>query len=63
MDVVLGVGMQMMVAVLGRPPQHALLHGALREEGEDELEDAAGRIGAVREVAVIAGADREDADQ
>ena len=59
--VVFGVGMQMMVAMLGRPPQHALLQRALARDGKDELEDAAGRIGAMGEVAVIAGADREDA--
>ena len=62
MDVVLGIGMEVMVAVLGRPPQHALLQRALAHESEDKLEDAAGRIGAMGEVAVIAGADRENAE-
>src|SRR4029434_6986514 len=61
MNVALGVGMQVMVAVLGGPPQHALLGGALRQQGENELECAAGRKGAMREVAMIAGPDGEDA--
>jgi hypothetical protein len=61
MHVVLGVGMQVMVAMLGGPPQHALLHAALRHEGQDELKRPAGRIGAVREIAMVAGPDEEDA--
>ena len=31
-DVVFGVGMQVMVAVLGGPPEHALLRRALGEQ-------------------------------
>src|SRR5262245_41942592 len=50
-----------MMAMLGRPPQYALLRGALREQCEHELERAAGRVGAMREVAMVAGADRKDA--
>ena len=61
MHVLVGIRMQVMVPMLGRPPQHALLRGALRQDREHELEGAAGRIGAVREIAVIARADREDA--
>src|SRR5262245_32145903 len=61
MNVALGVGKQVMMAVLGGPPQHALLRGALRQQGENELEGAAGREGAMREVAMIAGTDGEDA--
>src|SRR5262249_60841699 len=57
----LGVRVEVMVSVLGGPPQHALLRRALRQNREQELERAAGRIGAMREVTVIAGADREDA--
>ena len=60
MHVAFGVGMQMMVAMLRRPPQDALLRRALRQHREHELNRAAGRIRAMREVAVIAGADRED---
>jgi hypothetical protein len=60
-DVELGVRMQVVVPVLGGPPENALLRAGLRQEAEHELKQAAGRIGAVREVAVIAGADGEDA--
>src|SRR5438045_9751116 len=43
-----------MVAVMGRPPEHALLRAHLRPEGEDELEGARGLERAVRGVAVVA---------
>jgi hypothetical protein len=49
--------MQVMMAMLGRPPQHALLRAALRQHGKQELEGAAGAVGAVCEVAVVAGSD------
>src|SRR5215510_7616435 len=60
-DVALGVGVQVVMTVLGGPPQHALLGRALRQQGENELEGAAGREGAMREVTMIAGPDGEDA--
>ena len=60
MHVVLGVGMQMVVAVLRGPPQNALLCGALAQDGEHELEGAAGRIRAMGEQAMIARADGEN---
>ena len=60
--IVLGVGMQVVMAVLRGPPQHALLRASIwAQHREHELEDAAGRKGAVREIAMIAGADGEDA--
>ena len=62
-DVLLGVGVQMVPAVLGGPPEHAALGRALGEAGEHELAGAAGLEGAVREVAVVAGADAEHAQQ
>ena len=61
MHVVPGVGMQMVMAVLGGPPDDALLRGGLGQERKDELKRSARRIGAVREIAMIAGADGEDA--
>ncbi len=61
MRVVLGVGEEMVMAMLLRPPQHALLAGRLAHHREHELEPAARRIGAVGEIAMVAGADREDA--
>ena len=59
-NVVLRVGMDVVVAVLGRPPQHALLGGALREAGEDELECPTRGEGAVRKIAMVGRADGED---
>ena len=45
----------MVVPVVRRPPQHALLGGGLGEERQDELEDAARLERAVGEVAVVPG--------
>jgi hypothetical protein len=41
-DVVAGVGEEVVVAVLGGPPQHALLGRGLGQERQHELEGAAG---------------------
>ena len=49
------------MAMLRRPPQHALLRRRLRAEGQHELKHPPGAVGAMREVAVIAGADAENA--
>jgi hypothetical protein len=57
------IGELVVVPVVGGPPEDALLAGGLGEEGEDELEDAAGLEGAVREVAVVAGHHAEGADE
>src|SRR3569832_2280636 len=54
MHVQLGVGMQMMVAMLGGPPQHALLGSALRKAGQNELKHPAGGKSLMREIAVVA---------
>ena len=62
MDIVLGVRIEMVEAVLGSPPEHALLGRALRHEGQDELKGPTGGKGAVGKIAVIAGADREHPD-
>ena len=59
MHVERGVRMAVMPPVLGRPPQHAALGRGLGQEGEQELSDAAGLVGAMREVAVIPGPDPE----
>jgi hypothetical protein len=53
--------MQVMMAVLGRPPQNALLGAAQGEKREHELKHPARRIGPMRKVTVIARADGEDA--
>ena len=50
-----------MVAVVGRPPQRAALHAGGADAGERELHGARGAEGAVRKVAVIEAGDREHA--
>src|SRR5215204_2143055 len=60
-DIVLGVRMQVMMAVLGGPPENAFLRRALGEKGEDELESPAGAVSAMREVTVVARTDGEHA--
>src|SRR3954447_2248229 len=60
-DIVLGVGVPVMVAVLGGPPQDTLLGRALSQQGEDELKSSAGAVSAMGEVAVVARSDGEDA--
>jgi len=48
-----GVGVLVVEAVMGRPPEHPLLSRALRAEREQELKRARGLEGPVREVAVV----------
>ena len=50
----------MMMAVLGAHHSTLFCAVTLRQDGEHELEHAARSIGAMREVAMIAGADGED---
>ena len=57
----MSIGMQMMMPVLGRPPQNALLGAALSERRKDELKQSAGGVGPMREVPMIARTDREHA--
>src|SRR5688572_29699079 len=61
MHVLRGIGMQVVMPVLGGPPENALLPAALGQEGQDELENPAGPVSAVGEVAVISSPDREHA--
>src|SRR5215510_15571111 len=61
MDVLRGIRMQVVVSVLGRPPQHALLRARLGQQCKQKLECPAGRIGSVREVPVITSPDGKDA--
>ena len=49
--------------MLGGPPQDAALGRGLCQEGQAELKDAGGAEGAMREVAMVARADREDPHQ
>ena len=61
MDVACGVGMEVMMPVLGGPPQNTTLGAALGKKREDELESASGRIGAMREITMVSGADGKNA--
>ena len=51
----------MVVAVLGGPPEHAVLGRRLGEEGQYKLEAAAGGEGPVGEEAVVARPDGKEA--
>src|SRR4051794_531776 len=62
MDVAFGVGMQMMMPMLRRPPQHAFLGAALSEERQNKLKRPAGRISAMREVPMIPGSNCKEAE-
>ena len=55
------VGIEMVLTVFRRPPEDAFLRRALGKRRQNELERAAGLVGAVREVAMVAGADGENA--
>ncbi len=59
MHVEFGVGVAVVVAVLGGPPEHALLRRRLRQHGQHELHRTAGLVGPVREIAVIAASHGE----
>ncbi len=61
MQVVGRVGIKVVMPVLGRPPQDALLPRALGQGRQQELIDAAGRVGPVREITVVAPGHREHA--
>ena len=62
-DVALGVAEAVVVAVVAGPPEGALLGRHAAAEGEDELERAARLVGAVGEVAVVAGGDEPHAPE
>src|SRR5580700_1910187 len=51
----------MMMAVIGGPPEHTFLRGRGGHQGDDELEDAAGLVRAMRKIAMVAGGDKEHA--
>jgi hypothetical protein len=61
MHIQLSIGMQVVVPVLGGPPQNALLRAAQGEKREDELKHSAGRVGPMRKVAMVARTDSKDA--
>ena len=55
------VRIDVMMAVVGGPPDRSALHRRGAEQAEDELADPRGLEGAVREIAVIEAGDREHA--
>ena len=55
------IGMAVMVAMMRRPPQHALLRGAHGHECDYELKDAAGFKRAVRKIAMVSGGNEKHA--
>jgi hypothetical protein len=60
MDVLDGVGVQMVVPVLSGPPQDTALCRALRQRSEHKLGGEAGCVGAARKVSMVPGPDGED---
>src|SRR5215468_12716048 len=59
MHVSRGIGVQVVLPVLGGPPQNAFLRARLGKKRKDELESPARRVGMVREIPVVARADRK----
>ena len=59
MDVLRPVRVLVVVAVIGRPPEHALLGRRLSQQRQQELGHAGQPVGAMAEVAVEAGRDGE----
>lgn len=57
------VGEAMVLAMVRCPPQWAFLQSATAEAGDEELHHAAGFVGAMSEVAVIAGRNAEHAGE
>jgi hypothetical protein len=55
------IGVPVMMAMVRRPPQHALLRGTHGHEGNYELKHAAGFKGAMRKIAVISGGNEKHA--
>lgn len=49
------VRMRVVIAMMSRPPERAFLIRRATDQRQDELKDAAGLIGTMREVTVITG--------
>jgi len=62
MEIVFLIGEAMMMAMVSGPPENAFLRRGHSHESDDELKDAAGFIGAMRKIAVIAGGDEKHAN-
>src|SRR5438552_18905106 len=57
------VGVLMMIAMIGRPPQYSFLGRRLGQECHQKLVQAVELVGAMREVTVISRSHSEDADR
>src|SRR5439155_21327519 len=55
------IRMAVVLAVVSRPPERSLLHGAASQTGEHKLKPPARFIRAMREVAMVAGGESEHA--
>jgi len=53
----------MVVPMMGRPPQRTFLHGCRSKDSENELKRAAGLVGAVSEIAMVACGNPEHPDE
>jgi hypothetical protein len=62
-EVVVGVGMLVMMAVMGGPPEGSLLCRRAAEKREEKLEGAAGLVTAVGKIAVKGAGDAEFAGE
>jgi hypothetical protein len=49
----------MVMPVMRRPPQHALLAGRHCHKGDKKLKDSAGLVGAMRKIPMISGGNEE----
>ena len=63
MFVGLFIGMLVMMAMSGCPPERASLHGGVSPDRENELHEAGSPKGAMREVAMVEARDRKHADK
>lgn len=53
----------MVLTMMRRPPQRSFLQSAATEASDEELHHPAGFVGAMREIAMVAGRDAEHADE
>jgi len=63
MNVLRRIRIHVMFAMMGGPPEHALLAGSFRQERQQELRHAGELVGAMAEVAMVAGSYREHAQE
>ena len=62
MNVFFGVRVHMVLAVIGRPPERASLHGRIADQGQDKLHRSGRLEGLVREIAMVKAGETPDED-